>query len=1243
MYLLIPGEATMNLAQVTALITHYEAMCAQEGGAILDYPSLKAEVLRKELVSELCLLKELLKTPEAFKAGLQHRLGERAQDQEHCASFEGIPQSPTNQLYWEMAMEAFAPKTLGELLTYLSPNTKRVVVADIDEGAIALRAKDNRELSQQLKVLQDNLPLKLEEKAFKAEDFPQAPSQTGMGELILVEGCLFDVARINRFPLKTSSDLLIALEAQHPKLLVKLLNHNEAMQALKSDVALFRNNAFTPREALLRLCKGLRLGGQRMTGQEFASTSAESALKEFFEYFSALPQALKVEIRALTGENKSMEQVFSDDLDKGHCVETTASDIEAILQANPGNKALNSPPHLSLEARALLIKKYRKERPCAQNFDFTSLEHLPKKHLLGVLETIKTDTAQALVSLLINFPPQFYAALLGGLFKQEGNDIILTHLRNALAENFFNQEQRKALAYALGQHYSLISIHYLWESYDFSDWPFVVDVFFAIPENHRLDVIHRKDEMCFPLLHRVYDNPESLKALLSLVPEKKRLEALKMQGVLGQTVLHRAYDNPELLQALLSLVPKEERMEAVKLQDDIGGTLLLPKPFYNPKSLLAILSLVPENARLEAVKVENNEGTMVLHWVFDNPETLQVLLSLVPEEERLHAVTLKDERGQTPLHRYYHKPETLQALLSLVPEEKRLEAVKAEDNEGSTVLDEAADSPESLKVLLSLVPKKQRLEAVKVEDDEGRTVLYWAARRPESLKAILSLLPEEGRLDLVKAQNKRCRTVLHLAADDPESLKVLLSLVPEKERLEAVKVQNNYGNTVLHCAATNPESLKVLLSLVPQKERLEAVKSQNNQGSTALHEAADNPESLKAILSQVPEKERLDALKVQNNRDTIVLHWAFDNPESLKAILSLVPEKQRLETVKLQDIEGRTVLHWAFDNPESLKAILSLVPEKERLEAVKVQDTEAETVFHRAAKNPESLKALLSLVPEKERLEAMKVQDELGRTVLHRGAAPESLNALLSLVPEKERLEAVRAQDNQGCTVLYWVASKPESLKVILTLYPEKERLQALKVTNKNNGFTVLHRAASNPELLKALLSLYPEEGRLEAVKAQNKKGYTVLQLASKKPGSLVAILSLAPEEERMLILKTEIDSHLVCDELKDTSLELEHSFAPSYIRLHHFLKSQSTGPASSSFFAHPTPNSLINGFKNAQSFAEVKQVVVDFLSDNHHESLPLTQGLWNLLAPNSEKSIDALRAQWGMPLGGVGLAGRGF
>jgi hypothetical protein len=202
--------------------------------------------------------------------------------------------------------------------------------------------------------------------------------------------------------------------------------------------------------------------------------------------------------------------------------------------------------------------------------------------------------------------------------------------------------------------------------------------------------------------------------------------------------------------------------------------------------------------------------------------------------------------------------------------------------------------------------------------------------------------------------------------------------------------------------------------------------------------------------------------------------------------------------------------------------------------------------------------------------------------------------------------------------------------------------LEAVKVQDKF-GHTVLHLVAHNSESLKAILSLVPEKERLEAVKVRDDMGTTVLHRAANKPESLKALLTLVPDEERILMLKTEVGSGLVCDKLKNTSLELEHSFAPSYIRLHHFLESQSTGPASSSFFAHPTANSLINGFKNAQSFAEVKQVVVDFLSDTRHESLPLTQGLWNVLAPNSEKNIEVLCAQWGMPLGGAKLAGRGF
>jgi hypothetical protein len=634
----------MNEAKLNELISHYEALCEQDLSPLNDFPSLRARTLLSELEAEIKHLKELLKTPSVFKATFQARAHIRAQNQDRFASFEAIPQSPTNQMYWDIAMEVFAPKTLGELLTYLSPNTQRFVVAQINDAPITLNAQDQGELQQKLRTLHNDPPLLLEERAFTPQDFPEAPSKERMAELILVEGCLFDVARISQFPLKSNSDLLKVLETQRPKLLSKLVNHNEAMQSLKADVEVFRNNVFTPKEAFTALCKGLRLGGERMTGHEYASGPADAAVKHFFEYFLALPQALQTEIKALKGDNKSMEQVFNEDLDKGHCVETCANDIERIVQANPDSSVLNNHPRLSKEERRFPNKRYKQARDCAQNPDFISIEDLPKQHLLLTLSKLRLNTSRELIVLLVHFPPELYELILGRVDLIYWL-IILAELGAALSSGLFTPEQRTGLAQALAKLSQRFTIESLYQDYEFNDWAFIATLCAAIPQPQRLALLETPDGEGRTVLHRATEDPQAFIKLLNFYPEGERLAALRLKTEAGSRVLHWAGGHVESLRAVLNEYPKEEQLSALMEQDD-NASSVLHWSGASPQSLSLILSLYPEHQRLDALNQKNEEDQTVVQEAAQNIESLKAILNQIPEKSRIDVLKTKVTKSQ---------------------------------------------------------------------------------------------------------------------------------------------------------------------------------------------------------------------------------------------------------------------------------------------------------------------------------------------------------------------------------------------------------------------------------------------------------------------------------------------------------------------------------------------------------------------------------------------------------------------
>jgi hypothetical protein len=960
----------MNTEYINALITQYQTICQPYLGPIHDYPSLRKHTLAKELLSELDLIRGLLKEPDDFKAAFQERLRTRAKS----ASFEALPQSPSNQLCWDIALAVFEPKTLGEMLTYLSPNTERVVVADIDEGAIALDAKDITELTHKLKELQDNLPHTLQEKKFEPKDFPEPLEKERLAELILVDDCLFDVASISQFPLKTSSDLLKDIETKYPKLLLKLLNHNEAMQGLKTDVEVFRNNNFTPKEALMTLYRGLRLGGTKFTAQTFASAGGHSAVEQFFEYFLALPDALQTEIKALKVNTKSMANVFDTGFDKGHCVESTATDIMQIVQANSGNKALNNPPHLSANARQSLIQKYRKKRPCAQNQEFISPQDLPSQHLMEALKEIRFNTAEDIITLFIEFPPELYATLLEGLnllWNQNNRSTFVSNgalsLFAAANDGFFNPAQKEALAKAMGKQQQRFPMVEFCHSLTWSvDWSFITAILTAMDEGELRSTLRQPDKLGSLLIHKAAKNPEALAFILNQYPKKQWVELIATKTVEfssagGRTVLHEAAANPKSVQTLLDLV--KQNLNLLKIQDKRRRTVL-HEAVYSPESIQLLLNLIPQNKRLAALKVTDDEGNNLLHLAASNTESLKAILTLLTEEQRLAA--LKDERA------------------------------------GENLLNSVAKHPESLKMLFSLVPLKQQQDLLRLKDTRKLTPFHSAATTPESIKFLLSLVPKEKRLDRLK-QRSWFQTVFHFAASSPESLQAIVNLLPEKKRADVLKIQG----VMQRACVNNPESLKLLLSLIPEKQRWDVLK----EGS-ALRIAALNPESIKTLLSLIPEKKRAELPKLKG-----LLHMAAQKPESLKLLLDLIPLNQRHNALKTKYC-GRSLISWAADDPNSLNLVLSLYPQDELQDALNLKMNWRETVRDLLVRRPESLNAFLSLVPESQRLNLLKAKDRLGHSALHQMADIGSLETVLSLIPESQHLQALKLRDAHGYTVL---------------------------------------------------------------------------------------------------------------------------------------------------------------------------------------------------------------------------------
>src|SRR3989338_5919204 len=96
------------------ILNHYRQLLSSSQTMPHDNSSLRASVLLHELQNEIDILDGLFETPDGFAAALNRRIVERQKDMAKCLSPGLMAESITNQMYWQLALEVFKPKTLAE-------------------------------------------------------------------------------------------------------------------------------------------------------------------------------------------------------------------------------------------------------------------------------------------------------------------------------------------------------------------------------------------------------------------------------------------------------------------------------------------------------------------------------------------------------------------------------------------------------------------------------------------------------------------------------------------------------------------------------------------------------------------------------------------------------------------------------------------------------------------------------------------------------------------------------------------------------------------------------------------------------------------------------------------------------------------------------------------------------------------------------------------------------------------------
>lgn len=868
-------------AAVEQLLQDTESLIrAEENAPIHDYHTLKMAVIKKELVQEVAALKAMLNKPN-IEAAFRDRCRARAlQNDNTCLSFTAMPHGVCNELYWKLALQ-FEPQTFYEMLLLLAPQITTYIMSEVDESRHPAKTRaDFHNLT-----VKDHTLTSMRTSGELREDYETSllskpPTLDAFSQLVLSGPHLLEVANIAAFNFTLHRSYYQELHRKHPNLATSLYQHNSAMKTLSERLVLVTGKSQTPSQVIELFIRDLKIGGESVTGDQYASLGAQQAFTEFMVYIESLPNDIKTRLLSLcTNDGTSIQNVI-EHLKKENCVEIAANILQKILQ-NPVNRdVLNQQVSLSQEKLRQIRKDYGPEKP----LDITaqpSITTLPGVLLEEIIRhnPLQIQTPYELISVLLSFPPNLYSLLLRPpqiLRKLALSEVWYSTVVYAV-NTALNREQRQAFYEALFDHESLLGRQWI------------------------LD---------FMKCTTTHDN---LPWILKKISENERISFITFQYRRGDTWLHSRslMRDPNVLQEVLNLIPKQ-KLETILQQTNNSGYTVFDQASVHPESLKIILALTSKETYLSAIK--NNVRALLLAALL-HTESLRLILDLYPSEtERLEAMHPIDHYG-TLLHTATHNhcsPASLHLLLGVYPNDAlRLEAVRLKNPYNHTVLHSAAlsipDNGELLDILLNLYPAGDRLNALKEKTKMGRTVLDLVRTKPNKLRTVLASLTPVERLAVIMEKNWLGETMLHRAYANPELLTVILQSIPEGQRCQVVREKNRLGNTVLHQASANRRLpfilvawLLILISVATAITTGIAILLFHSGHRTALLKwVAPKPLSCQAIIEALPEGDRAEALGVKNSVGRKV--------SSYFKTLGLTPTKSSSSTTLASTDEASTV------------------------------------------------------------------------------------------------------------------------------------------------------------------------------------------------------------------------------------------------------------------------------------------------------------------------------------------------
>lgn len=524
-----------------------------------NYLSLKKTLFQLELRKDSRILKRFLEErPDTFPTTFKQRCLERCSLQKTAIPFNVFSNTPSNKLYWQMAMCLFEPRTLQDMLNILWPGiSKRLRISVTEVFPYKLTSS----------ILRDHYNLPLE---FKTEAIDMLPSFNDLRYYVMGDGCLLDVRDIIHFSLPLHARVKSRLDEIYPNLSEKLYQHNTEFETLALNVHSLNE---APKAMIHMLIKRLIAGGSRATGNVNLNVDVhtEKAADWFLTYFDALPESVQTHLNTLEdGDGATLESIIKDIRQGGGCVETIAEHLKEVLQHHQEDSILCSPSRMSEEKFKQLKGRYQTSslKPEAE----MKRSSFPELLLAMAFNKIRPQSVDEFIGLFLTYDTSFYEALLKNI-RFPGNPtafmaVLIDRMQmTSRQERLFNPVQQRTLAEAVIKFYVEKQYTYpflLHWAIQIQSLLFIREVLKSLDPQALYNALSSIEcSEGIPLFISLYRQPEALKLILSALQTlsiEQKHTLIHIQTSDGRTIFNMAEDAPDsdLLSIIQDFLPGDD-------------------------------------------------------------------------------------------------------------------------------------------------------------------------------------------------------------------------------------------------------------------------------------------------------------------------------------------------------------------------------------------------------------------------------------------------------------------------------------------------------------------------------------------------------------------------------------------------------------------------------------------------------------------------------------------------------------